>query len=177
MINFDILELGVQKLANFLMLIAGFCLVLMMAHVGFDIALKLLLNKPLIGTLETVSYYYMVSVVFLPLAYIELRHEHVSVDLFFGMMSNKLKIIAYVFGGLLGISYLGIFAYQTTIDAIKASTEFETIMSNYLFYVWPSRWALPFGFLSFALAVLLNITKVLRTGVIEEAEAYTGNEL
>ena len=49
-----------------------------------------------------------------------------------------------------------------SIGVISASFGFkETIMSNYLFYVWPSRWALPIGFLAMALALILSTTYLL----------------
>jgi hypothetical protein len=54
--------------------------------------------------------------------------------------------------------------YQTFIDALKATAERETVMSNYLFYVWPSRWALPIGMGCMVLALALNIGRSLRAG-------------
>jgi len=152
-------EALVRKMAWFLVIFCGICLVLMMAHVGLDIFLKLATGRPLIGTLETVSYYYMVSIVFLPLAYIELKNEHVNVDLFFLRMPPRVQLLVYILGGLIGLAYVGVFTYQTFNDAVKALTEQETIMANFLFYVWPSRWALPLGFGGFFLAILSNLMR------------------
>ncbi|WP_159104387.1 TRAP transporter small permease [Sneathiella glossodoripedis] len=134
-------------------------LVLMMVHVGADIAAKLILNSPLTGTLETVSYYYMVSLVFLALPYVELRGEHVSVDLFFQKFPPNLKIFVYVTGTLLAAAYYGLFAYTTFLDALKATEQLETVMANFLFYVWPSRWALPIGSSALVLMLVLNAVK------------------
>lgn len=161
--NTDRAEFLIQKLATAKMALAGVFLVLMMVHVGADIFMKLVANSPIIGTLETVSYYYMVSIVFLPLAFLELRHEHVAVDLFFQNFPNSLQVGVYVFGCLVSVLYYGVFCYQTTVDALKATAEQETVMSNILFYVWPSRWSLSVGSGALVLAILLNMVKCILT--------------
>ncbi len=139
-----------------MMLLSSVFLVLMMIHVGADIVCKLTLNAPITGTLETVSYYYMVSLVFLALPYVEMRSEHVSVDLFFQKFPKRLQIIVYVTGTLLAATYYAVFAYTTYLDALKATLQLETVMANFLFYVWPSRWALPIGSAALVLMLLLN---------------------
>lgn len=160
----------VEKLSRLKLVLAGIFLVLMMLHVGADIFMKLAFNSPIPGTLETVSYYYMVGVVFLPLAFVEFRNEHVSVDLFFQMMPNSFKVPIYIFGCIIAVAYYGLFCYQTTIDAIKATREHETVMANFLFYVWPSRWALSLGSASLVLAIILNAVNSIVTGEIPESD-------
>jgi len=147
---------AVVGLTRALVVLCSLFLVLMMVHVGSDIAMKLLFNAPITGTLETVSYYYMVSIVFLAFPFVELRHEHVSVDLFFQKFPKGLQIAVYALGSLLAMFYYGVFSYQTTLDALKATGELETVMANILFYVWPSRWALPIGSGILVLVIFLN---------------------
>lgn len=158
-------------LANAQMFLTGIFLILMMLHVTLDVAAKYFFNAPIIGTLETVSYYYMVSVVFLPLAMIELRNEHVSVDLLFQKFSARVQVIVYLFGSALGLIYFGMLTWQTLLDALKATEQHETVMANFLFYVWPSRWTLPIGMGSLMLAIALNAAKTAITGVIPEPES------
>ena len=146
----------VNAISSTLLNISLVCLLFMMGHVVLDVFMKFTFNSPIIGTLETVSYYYMVGAVFLPLAAVELKKEHVHVDLFIQFFSPRLRQVILVLVHLLGIAYFGGLFYQTLIDAIASFGYKETIMSNYLFYVWPSRWALPIGFLAMALALLLS---------------------
>lgn len=146
-----------------MMALCSFFLILMMLHVGADITMKLTLNAPIAGTLETVSYYYMVSLVFLALPYVEMKGEHVSVDLFFQKFPPKLQIAVYVAGTVLTAFYYGVFAVITYRDAIIATVQFETVMSNFLFYVWPSRWALPLGSGLLVLMLLLNAVRAFLT--------------
>ena len=153
-----VFDTAVTKFSNLLLNVSLCCLILMMGHVVLDVFLKFAFNAPLIGTLETVSYYYMVGAVFLPLGAVELKKEHVHVDLFIQFFSPRLRLITLCIANLLGIFYFGGLFYQTLLDAIASFGYKETIMSNYLFYVWPSRWALPIGFLAMALALILSTT-------------------
>jgi hypothetical protein len=36
-------------------------------------------------------------------------------------------------------------------------------MANFVFYVWPSRWFLPIGFFTMAIAIIYNIKKAFIT--------------
>ena len=166
----------ITLISRLLMAVAGIFLVLMMIHVSLDVGMKYFFNAPVSGTIEVVTYYYMVSIVFLPLALVELRSEHIYVDLFLRPLSQKTQMWIYIFGCLLGIVYFSGMAYQTFFDAIKATVQKETVMSNYLFYVWPSRWALPVGMAGIVLALFANILKALKKGaplepVSEEVDA------
>lgn len=162
------LERFIYYISNAQMVLTGVFLILMMLHVTIDVAMKYIFNAPLIGTLETVSYYYMICVVFLPLAMIELRNEHVAVDLFFRHFSPRVQVVVYFFGIFISLIYFGMLAYQTLLDALKATSEKETVMANFLFYVWPSRWSLPIGIFSLMLAIVLNALKFWHTGIIPE---------
>ena len=160
----------VTRVSQGFMVVAGVFIVLMMIHVTLDVMMKYFFNAPIEGTIETVSYYYMVSIVFLPLALVELRSEHIYVDLFVRRFSDRSQMWIYLFGCLAGIVYFGGMTYQTFIDAIKATAQQETVMSNYLFYVWPSRWALPVGMLTIVLALAINMARAWQLQKPVEAE-------
>ena len=159
----EIFDKIVTKFSNFLLGVSLICLLLMMSHVVLDVFLKFVFNSPLIGTLETVSYYYMVGAVFLPLGAVELKKEHVHVDLFIQFLPFRFRLITLCVANFCGILYFGGLFYQTLIDAIASFGFKETIMSNYLFYVWPSRWALPIGFVAMMLALILTTAGMFRT--------------
>jgi TRAP-type C4-dicarboxylate transport system permease small subunit len=75
----------------------------------------------------------------------------------------------YIFSCLCGIVYFAGMTYQTFLDAVHATAQQETVMSNYLFYVWPSRWALPLGMGCITLALLVNIGRAFKTNKPLEA--------
>ncbi|MEJ5358854.1 MAG: TRAP transporter small permease [Desulfobacterales bacterium] len=152
--------------------ISSVFLLLMMLHVTADVFMKYFFNAPIEATIETVTYYYMIGVVFLPLAAVELQNEHIFVDLFVKRFSPRLQLAFYVFACLCGMLYFGILTWQTLRDAIRATAGRETVMANFLFYVWPSRWALPIGMGCMVLALGGNLFRALRSGqALEPAKA------
>ncbi len=148
-------------LARCLLAVGCVFLGLMMLHVAADVGMRFVFNRPIVGTLETVSYYYMIFAVFLPLAYVERRHEHIKVDLFTQFMPNWLQVLLYAVACGVGIVFFSMLAYQSYLDAVRATTRAETIMANFLFYVWPARWALPIGFGAIVLMIAVNLLKAL----------------
>ena len=55
---------------------------LMAVHVIVDVLARYSFNQPLPGTIEIVSLYYMVAVIFLPVAYVQMRRQHIVVTQF-----------------------------------------------------------------------------------------------
>lgn len=148
---------------NMLLAVAGcLFLLLMMLHIVLDVIVRFGFNGAMVGTLETVSFYYIVIAVFLPLGYVELKHEHIRVDLFAQMMPGWAQFGLYMLACALGLIYFGMLAWQSGIDALRSTAQAETIMSNFLFYIWPSRWALPVGFAGMCLAILANLLRAIQ---------------
>lgn len=143
------------------LVISAIFVVLMMLHVTADVLLRAVSEVGITGTLEVVSYYYMVCAIFLAFGYVELKNQHIRVDLFVQQMPRSAQVILYIVACLAGFVFFGLLAWQSMIDAIRATRSHETIMSNFLFYVWPSRWALPIGFIGCLLAILCNLLKAL----------------
>ncbi len=143
--------------------LAAICLLLMMLQMAADVALKYFFNAPIEGNLEVVSFYYMVGVVFLPLAMVELRHEHINVDLFVRLLPKPLQNLVYAFGCLLSATFFAVLAYQTYLDALKSTRIGEVMMGSDYVTIWPSRWALPLGFSVLCLALLLHAWRAIRT--------------
>lgn len=151
-----------QWVAKSAMVLAALFLVLMALHVSLDVGLRYLFGKSFTGTLEFVSFYYMVAVVFLPLAYVELQREHISVDVLVGRLPPVAQLTLYLFASTLGLLYFGMLCYQSYLDAVRATVRMETAMANFIFYLWPSRWALPVGFAAMCLAIIANMIKALQ---------------
>lgn len=132
-------------------------LLLMMLHITVDVVLRSTFDIAIIGTLETVSYYHMIIAVFLPLAYVERTGANIMVDLFVRKLPTPVQVALYVVGCLVGLAFFGALTWQSLIDAIRSTERQETVMSNFIYYIWPARWALPIGFGAVFLAVLRNM--------------------
>jgi TRAP-type C4-dicarboxylate transport system permease small subunit len=150
-----------------ILLIFGTIAILMMAlHVTVDVIGRVSVGRPLYATTEIVSFYYMVGVVCLPLAYIEMRDEHITVDLFYQGAPLWLKKIIFVFACLTTAGFFGLFAYQSWFDSLRAMATREVIMGHAFIEIWPSRFFMPLGFALLTVAALLRAAKaVLTTGL------------
>ena len=152
-------EKAIRGLAYSLALVAGFVVLLMMIQTAADVVSSNLLGRPIEGNLEIISTYYMVMVVFLPLAFVELRHEHINVDLVVQLLPDAVHRVILVFGYLVCAAFFGILAYQTWADAVNAWLINEVMMGSTYVTIWPAKFALPVGFFAIMLAVLLHAWK------------------
>ncbi|WP_339948108.1 TRAP transporter small permease [uncultured Albimonas sp.] len=135
---------------------AGVALGLMMVNTVADILGKYLLNQPVPGTIAIVSWYWMVSVAFMPVAYVQARREHLMVELFTMRLSPRAKAGMDVAVAAAGALYMGLLTWLVWEEALVATRrgEFQDITVMDL-PVWPSRWILPaaFGLMTAVLAI------------------------
>lgn len=155
-------------LSNLLLEIAGLLLLVMMVHVCADVGMKYLFNRPIQGTLEIVSYYYMVGAVFLPIAFVELTRGAVSVDLFFNLMPRWLQAACLMLVLALCAGTYALLATITWGDAVRALARNEVVMGPVSVIIWPSRFVLP---ASFALGALVCAIHALRLAVSRRARS------
>lgn len=148
-----------NRASSVLAVLAMICLLLMMFQVVGDVVLKYLFNAPIENNLEIVSFYYMVAVVFLPLAMVERRHEHINVDMFVLLLPQKAQRAVYCFASIAACLFFVLLAYQTFIDAFRATMVGEVMMGTNLVPIWPSRWFLPLGL---SLVSLMTLNHALR---------------
>src|SRR5690606_9299753 len=130
----------------------------MMTHVVADVAAKYLLGTPIVGTLEIVSTYYMVAVVFLPLAFVQQKGGHIVVEVFTYSLPPRLiaALDALVLVVCLGI--LGIYIRETIVSAMSKTASRESWEATYFdIPVWPTRWFLPVGLTAMGMAMVLQV--------------------
>lgn len=156
-----IFEKITRAIAFGLVVIAGISLMLMMLQSVLDVFMDNIFGAPIEGNLEVISIYHMVLVVFLALAYVEIKHEHISADLFVRLMPPILQKICYVFGCIISLLFFGALTYQTGIDAIASFNITEVVMGSIYIVVWPAKVALPIGFGAMCLVVVLHMIKTI----------------
>jgi TRAP-type C4-dicarboxylate transport system permease small subunit len=149
------------------LLVAGTAALMLMAlHVIADVVGRLAFNQPVYATTEIVSFYYMVAAVCLPLAYIELRDDHITVEVLYIKLPLWLRRIVFVIAALVTALFFGLFAYQSWLDSLRATAAREVVMGNALLEIWPSRYFLP---ISFGLLVIATLLRALRAVLLPAA--------
>lgn len=151
------------------MLWAGALAILaMMLHVAADVVLKVALNAPIMGTLEIVSFVYMVACTFLPLPHVLASRGLIVVELFTQKMAPRdvLRLDAVV--GVTTVIYLGLLGVMGVIRALDKMDIGEAQDATYFeLPVWPMRWVLAAACCLAAVVALYNIfddLQLRRTG-------------
>ncbi|MEO1191912.1 MAG: TRAP transporter small permease [Pseudomonadota bacterium] len=158
-----VVERCLDWLAKVLLVFGTIALIMMASHVIADVVGRIAFNQPVFGTTEIVSFYYMVATVCLPLAYMELRDNHITVEVVYNRLPFALRRITFVFSALMTALFFGLFAYQSWFDALRATASGEVVMGYALIEIWPSRYFLPISFGLLVLATLLRALKAILT--------------
>jgi TRAP-type C4-dicarboxylate transport system permease small subunit len=146
-------------------LAAGF---LMMLHVSADVTGRTVFNRPLHGTTEIVSGWYMVAICYLPWAWIERRDNHIVAGMFENFGTARFSFWLGVFVKIVTFTYCVVFCWQTWTRAVQqtwagpAGEVWEA--AGGFIPVWPSRWMLPMAAGLMALYLVLRVVRDIGLG-------------
>jgi TRAP-type C4-dicarboxylate transport system permease small subunit len=145
--------------------------VLMMTHISLDVLLRWI-GLPIPATVTIVPHYYMLPIVFLPLALAEKNDSHITVEILVQLFRSRLQRILAVCSWLFSAAVFSILFYQTFLDALdKMSVGTFMIEVDWKIPIWASYFFLPAGF---GLVILVLIYKIITT--ISEAESGLGEK-
>jgi TRAP-type C4-dicarboxylate transport system permease small subunit len=155
----------IERPADALVALACLISIMMMLHIVADVFAKYLFNSPIDGTIEWVASYYMVALVFFPLAYVAYDEGHIIVELFTRRLSpgKLLRLDGIV--AIVTFAYMAVFTWKTAEEAVFRTAQleiWETGSQN--IPVWPSRWMIPIGCGVMAAYVLYRLVRDLRGG-------------
>ncbi|MCC0021419.1 MAG: TRAP transporter small permease [Nitratireductor sp.] len=154
-------------------LVAAIAMVAMMFHIITDAILRNFFATSAPGTTEFVSFYYMVAVTFLPLAYIQAQRGHVIIEIFTQFLPARTRL---VFDGLVALlisGAAGYFCYAATWKAIAMTRAGEFVIGMILVQTWPARWMVVIGMgLLSAVALLQAIDRLYASFSGQSLEQY-----
>jgi TRAP-type C4-dicarboxylate transport system permease small subunit len=151
------------SVAGFLTMIGAVAIVLLMLHVVIDVTGRYLFNHPFPGTIEAVSYYYMVILTALPFAYVTRSQGQISVEMFTSGLPKRWVCLFEAIAGVLTLIYVCVMAWKIgqeadTMTAIGEVHDAGTMQ----FVTWPSRWVPPIAFGVMACAVVLRLVEDIK---------------
>lgn len=156
--------------------IGGIALVVMMLEISADVILRTLFNKPLPLTVEIVSYYYMVAVVFMPMALVEFTGHHISVNLVTQHLKKPAKLTVQFIAMAAALVYFALMTFQTGRQALESLQMNEYLMGAFALPTWPGRFTLPLGCGVYCLVLIVRLVQVCR-GVDIDAEFESDSNL
>jgi|SRR5690606_2900294 len=142
--------------------LAGLALVLMMLHITAEVIARYVFASPLHGTVEIVSTYYMVAVVFLPLALIERVNGHIIVELLSKHLPERIRELLIAVVALASAAFFLAFAWQTWGDALSKYEIGEQALGTVAVTVWPTRFYIPVGCALLALVLIHKAVRLFR---------------
>ena len=138
--------------------------ILMAVHVVADVAAKFLFNFPLAGTLEIVAHYYMVGLIFFPLAYVQRRDSHIAADLLTRLLPRSITDWISCVSCLAMAGFAALLAWRSSVDAIRSLVIVESVQtSGYFVYIFPARWFVPLGLSVMGCFALLQAVRQIMT--------------
>lgn len=143
-------------MCRLLSLIGGAAVVLMMLHVTLDVVMLNLFRISMNTAPEIVARYYMVAVAFLPLGWLTMRGQMISVELLDFVLPKWLLRSSDFVIALTGAAVYGLLTYATWLRALREmrSRSYVELVSVQL-PVWQSHFLVPAGFALAALACAL----------------------
>jgi len=158
----DILRKTLDKVADLLVKLGCLLVGLMAFHVVLDVTGRYVFNAPLPGTVEFVSHYYMVGVIFWPLAYVQSRRGHFAAEIFTQRLPRPVVAVLDAVGTLVVAVLLGFLTWRTAAYALEFTLARESVQTAYFTIpTWPSRWFVPLGLGLMALYALMQVVQVL----------------
>lgn len=133
---------------------------LMMVHIAADVAAKALFSTPLPGTIAIVSQYYMVAIVFIPLAFAERRSLHISVEVVAERLPDRVQDMLAVASALLSALVYAALALRGWEEASRAAaTGLFIIEQDVRVDTWPARWLMPAGAAMMLAALVFKLAR------------------
>lgn len=157
--------------------VAAIALVTMMIHISIDAFASFLLNAPIPVTSALVTQYYMIAVVFLPLAAGEYRGAHISTDLFVNRLgATPRHWLDLAVMALCSAVYLMLAAQAWQQATGKFASNAFMLEQTTRLSVWPSYFILPVGFGLIGLLIALKLLSRLLGRPEPEAPVETNEE-
>jgi TRAP-type C4-dicarboxylate transport system permease small subunit len=149
--------------SNLLGLVAGCAVILMMLHINLDVAMRYIFSAPFANTIEIVSSYYIVAIVFLPIALVERLNANIVVEIVAQHLPKRGAEMLVAVVAIVSAGYFGALAWTTGIDAFEKYQVGEIALGNSQITIWPTRFYLPIG-CGLMVLVLLNKARRLFAG-------------
>lgn len=152
------LDKFVTAIASGLALVGAIGVVAMLLHITGYVLLRLFLSSPIPATVEIVSYYYMVAVAFLPIAWAERRGDMIAIEVFAGFFRGGVGKTVDFFVAAVTTAVYFVLTWTTWLAAMREYEAGSFVISlSHIIPTWPGYFALPVGF---ALAFVVSIYRL-----------------
>ncbi|WP_179397259.1 TRAP transporter small permease [Marinobacter sp. ANT_B65] len=140
------MDTWLKKISNGAAVAVGAVTVLMVVHVTAEVLLRVLFGMHIPGTMEVVTYYYMVAAVFVGIFSCTADDVHIRVDVVAQFFRGRFRRVVDGIGMVAITVYFAIFSYGLYLQAVRSWKRQETVDAIVAeLAVWPSRWLAVIG--------------------------------
>lgn len=139
----------------------------MMVLVTISIIARFVFNNPIIGVVETTELL-MVVVIYLGLAYVQLNHGHITVEVVVSKLSKQRRLPVTVFSLLISIVFFGLLTWYGGEEAYDSVRINEVTGGSYI-PMYPSKIALAFGSLIMTIMLLSELIQMINNLILVKA--------
>jgi TRAP-type C4-dicarboxylate transport system permease small subunit len=152
----------IDRLTSALAAIAGVAVTLMMVHITISVITRSGFDHALTGIITIVSNYYMVVVVCLPLALVERKDAHISVDVLTNHLPRRTRARLFGWTFLLSALVFGLVAYASWGEAVtKYRLGLVSVENDIAIPTWIGYFAVPLGYGMGTVYALLQFVRFL----------------
>lgn len=165
---FKAIENVITWAAKLSFFVGGIAMILMMFHIAGEVVARSVFNSGLPGTLAITSEWYMIMIVYMPLALLMMRGQHISVDLFTHNLTAKVQHWLTALTGFGALVFFYYWADASLALALKKTKRMSFLDSGLLqIPTWPVYWLC---FIAILLLVLATIVVIVRAIMNARAE-------
>lgn len=136
--------------------LGGAAVVLLLLTVVADVTLRFILNHPLPGATEYVSFWYMVAIAFLGLSMAERHGEHIDAPIVFERLSVGVRREFTVISKVLFAATMAVMAWYGWEEAVR-QFEIGERAGAAAVPIWPARFLVPLGTAACAADVMASL--------------------
>jgi TRAP-type mannitol/chloroaromatic compound transport system permease small subunit len=133
------------------------------------IFLRFIFNYAMPGHFEG-SILFLVLIVYLSIAYTQFEKGHIRMGLFVSRFKGRSRDLIEAFGLFICLIPSTILLWRTGKEAFRSFTQSEFQMGLFSFPTWPSRTAIPVGFLLVCLCLVVQIWRYLKSSEGSKSE-------
>jgi TRAP-type C4-dicarboxylate transport system permease small subunit len=141
----------------------------MLVHTVVEVVSRTGFNKPMAGTLEIVTFWYLPIIAFVGMWAGFRENEHISVDLLVTRLRPGAQWVMHIFVSTLVLVALGLMVWFTTQQAFTSLRINEYVGIDHV-PIWPVRFVVPAALLAFAIALASDTVRIIRRGSLSTLE-------
>lgn len=130
-------------------------IVVMLVNVVLDVSLRNIMNTPIQGTLEYITYWYMIAISFIGMWLAQDRREHISVTLLTDHLSKQAQVLMTIFSTTLSVGFLVGLTWFGMEQALHYAQIGEYVGASRV-PIWPFRFLVPACFIGLIVALLVT---------------------